>query len=261
MARTFSEPARPVSWRLFQSRHFEPSFALAVSALKHDFNISNSYVDRDAPLANGSKEATTVRQYLVGHRDVKPLAEVQTHRTRYSGMTNTADVANWATLDASISLGSASASASSGHRTASLALLAPRRPDVNPAQFEESQLRSYAPVPKSSASFSQEKRLSSFIVGTYNDAQGTESLIKSLPKDSLAAISLEPMQMLVWMRQPNRRNKPGYRVEWSKFLKSLTKLSSAAVWKPSIEKLSFLTESLSPDRNSIWEVMGKEKLG
>ncbi|KIW85750.1 hypothetical protein Z517_01142 [Fonsecaea pedrosoi CBS 271.37] len=63
-------------------------------------------LDRDAPLTNGSKEATTVRQYLVEHRDVKPLAEVQTHRTRYSGMTNTADVANWATLDTSISFGS-----------------------------------------------------------------------------------------------------------------------------------------------------------
>ncbi|KIW81752.1 hypothetical protein Z517_04778 [Fonsecaea pedrosoi CBS 271.37] len=32
-----------------------------------------------------------------------------------------------------------------------------------------------------------------FIVGTYNDVQGTESLIKSLPKDSLAGILLEPM--------------------------------------------------------------------
>ncbi|OQV05597.1 hypothetical protein CLAIMM_10315 [Cladophialophora immunda] len=32
-----------------------------------------------------------------------------------------------------------------------------------------------------------------FVVGTYNDVQGTESLVNSLPKDSLAAILLEPM--------------------------------------------------------------------
>lgn len=32
-----------------------------------------------------------------------------------------------------------------------------------------------------------------FVVGTYNDVEGTETLIRSLPKDTLAAILLEPM--------------------------------------------------------------------
>ncbi|OQU96661.1 SPX domain-containing protein [Cladophialophora immunda] len=62
-------------------------------------------LDRDSRLTGGSKETTTVQRYLVEHRDVKPLAEVQTYRTRYSGMTNTADVSNWATLDTSITFG------------------------------------------------------------------------------------------------------------------------------------------------------------
>ncbi|KIW95203.1 uncharacterized protein Z519_03787 [Cladophialophora bantiana CBS 173.52] len=62
-------------------------------------------LDRDSRLTGGSKEATTIQRYLIEHRDVKPLAEVRTYRTRYSGMTNTADVANWATLDTSISFG------------------------------------------------------------------------------------------------------------------------------------------------------------
>ncbi|OCT51866.1 hypothetical protein CLCR_08116 [Cladophialophora carrionii] len=71
-------------------------------------------VDReDLPIAlnrelgpkKDSKATTAVQQYLVEHRDVKPLAQVQAHRTRYVGMTNTADVANWATLDSSIMVG------------------------------------------------------------------------------------------------------------------------------------------------------------
>ncbi|OAP60764.1 hypothetical protein AYL99_05766 [Fonsecaea erecta] len=62
-------------------------------------------LERDSHLTSGSREATTIQRYLLEHRDVKPLAEVQTHRTRYSGMTNTSEVANWATLDTSITFG------------------------------------------------------------------------------------------------------------------------------------------------------------
>ncbi|EXJ58849.1 hypothetical protein A1O7_06279 [Cladophialophora yegresii CBS 114405] len=62
-------------------------------------------LDRGSGLKNDSKAIAVVHQYLTEHRDVKPLAQVQADRTRYLGMTNTADVANWATLDHSITVG------------------------------------------------------------------------------------------------------------------------------------------------------------
>ncbi|KIV88749.1 hypothetical protein PV10_08400 [Exophiala mesophila] len=49
-----------------------------------------------------SSEVSAVQKYLSQHRDVKSLAEFSSRRTRYSGMTNSADVATWATLDTNI---------------------------------------------------------------------------------------------------------------------------------------------------------------
>lgn len=61
-------------------------------------------LNRDFNLKNYSKNTTTVQKYLAEHRDVKPLAQVRSDRARYIGMSNTADVANWATLDTSVTV-------------------------------------------------------------------------------------------------------------------------------------------------------------
>ena len=60
---------------------------------------------RDSGSKGHSKETIPIQQYLSEHRDVKPLAEVRAYRARYHGMTNTVDVANWAILDTSITVG------------------------------------------------------------------------------------------------------------------------------------------------------------
>lgn len=49
-----------------------------------------------------SSEVSAVQKYLSQHRDVKSLAELSSSRTRYSGITNSAEVAIWATLDTNI---------------------------------------------------------------------------------------------------------------------------------------------------------------
>ena len=61
-------------------------------------------LDRDKETTNPSTEVETVQKYLREHRDVKPLAAVQSHRTRYSGINNTAEIASWATLDTNITV-------------------------------------------------------------------------------------------------------------------------------------------------------------
>jgi hypothetical protein len=59
-------------------------------------------LQREFPVRKRSNEVEAARNYLTEHRDVKPLAEYSTARSRYIGITNSADVANWATLDTSI---------------------------------------------------------------------------------------------------------------------------------------------------------------
>ncbi|EXJ77424.1 hypothetical protein A1O3_09650 [Capronia epimyces CBS 606.96] len=61
-------------------------------------------LQRDSAASGISNEACTVRNYLIEHRDIKPLAEVSLHRSRYVGMTNTAEVANWAMLDTAVTV-------------------------------------------------------------------------------------------------------------------------------------------------------------
>lgn len=59
---------------------------------------------RDSLFPNQSKQVASIQHYLIEHRDVKPLAEVRAYRSRYLGMTNSPDVASWATLDTSITV-------------------------------------------------------------------------------------------------------------------------------------------------------------
>jgi len=49
-------------------------------------------------------EVGKIQSYLAEHRDVKPLVEVCSKRSRYTGITNSADVGTWATLDTSVSM-------------------------------------------------------------------------------------------------------------------------------------------------------------
>ena len=46
--------------------------------------------------------AARVRDYLSEHRDVKPLAELHSSRSRYIGINNSNEVGTWATLDSSV---------------------------------------------------------------------------------------------------------------------------------------------------------------
>lgn len=59
-------------------------------------------LQREHPVWKRSGEVEATRNYLTAHRDVKALAEYSTARSRYIGVTNSADGANWATLDTSI---------------------------------------------------------------------------------------------------------------------------------------------------------------
>lgn len=54
--------------------------------------------ERSASAAN----ASTVRDFLSQHRDVKPLALVESDRSRYTGLTNSSEVGTFATLDTDI---------------------------------------------------------------------------------------------------------------------------------------------------------------
>ncbi|ETN45389.1 uncharacterized protein HMPREF1541_09220 [Cyphellophora europaea CBS 101466] len=47
-------------------------------------------------------EAQKIKDYLLEHRDVKPLAAIHSGRSRFLGLNNTKDVGTWATLDNAI---------------------------------------------------------------------------------------------------------------------------------------------------------------
>jgi len=61
-------------------------------------------LQRDTPVSNTSENVIAIQRYLREHRDIKPLAETCFTRNRYVGLTNTADVGNWATLDSGITV-------------------------------------------------------------------------------------------------------------------------------------------------------------
>ena len=50
-----------------------------------------------------AKQYNQIRSYLSEHRDVKPLAEVHSTRSRYIGSTNSSEVGTWAILDNAVS--------------------------------------------------------------------------------------------------------------------------------------------------------------
>ena len=54
------------------------------------------------PHSPRAKAQTKIRNYLAEHRDVKPLAECHSARSRYVGVNNTGEIGSWATLDSSI---------------------------------------------------------------------------------------------------------------------------------------------------------------
>ncbi|KEF55929.1 uncharacterized protein A1O9_07509 [Exophiala aquamarina CBS 119918] len=64
----------------------------------------SSALQRESSPPKQSYEVSAIRNYLTEHRDVKPLAEISSVRSRYFGITNSADVANWATLDSSLTV-------------------------------------------------------------------------------------------------------------------------------------------------------------
>lgn len=59
-------------------------------------------LQREPMVSGASTDVLMVQNYLREHRDVKPLAEICMNRARYVGMTNTSEVASWATLDTAI---------------------------------------------------------------------------------------------------------------------------------------------------------------
>lgn len=65
------------------------------SALDRDSSLPK---DRSASAAN----TRAIRGFLSQHRDVKPLAQLESDRSRYAGLTNSSEVGTFATLDANI---------------------------------------------------------------------------------------------------------------------------------------------------------------
>ncbi|KAL6251243.1 hypothetical protein RBB50_001451 [Rhinocladiella similis] len=61
-------------------------------------------LQRDQTPSSTAENVHAVRKYLREHRDIKPLAHVHFGRTRYIGLTNSADVGNWATLDSNVTV-------------------------------------------------------------------------------------------------------------------------------------------------------------
>lgn len=102
--------------RIALSAHWssEPEAAVTLAGLSPTSSGSTILTIKNKDLATAlqressppklSNEVSAVRNYLTEHRDVKPLAEVSSIRSRYLGITNSADVANWATLDSSITV-------------------------------------------------------------------------------------------------------------------------------------------------------------
>lgn len=66
------------------------------TALKHEF----------APLKL-SYQVSAIRNDLIDHSDVKPLAQISSSRSRYFAIMNSAEAANWAILDTTITVSSA----------------------------------------------------------------------------------------------------------------------------------------------------------
>lgn len=109
-----SSQSRPTRVALSAHWGHEPEAAVTLAGLSPTssgstiLTIKNkdltSALQRESIPPRPSHEVSAIRNYLAEHRDVKPLAEVSSIRSRYLGITNSADVANWATLDSSITV-------------------------------------------------------------------------------------------------------------------------------------------------------------
>lgn len=109
-----SSQSRPTRIALSAHWNQEPEAAVTLAGLSPTsagstiLTIKNkdlpSALQRDSRPISFPNEVSAIRNYLTEHRDVKPLAELSSVRSRYLGITNSADVASWATLDASITV-------------------------------------------------------------------------------------------------------------------------------------------------------------
>jgi hypothetical protein len=57
------------------------------------------FVDRTGTFNDGEEETQTIRQWLIDHKEIKPIAGVGTKRTRFAGLHNSLSGGIWATLD------------------------------------------------------------------------------------------------------------------------------------------------------------------
>ncbi|KAK5053883.1 hypothetical protein LTR84_001845 [Exophiala bonariae] len=114
--RFVKDPSQTRPTRVALSAHWstEPDAAVTLAGLSPTSSGSTiltikakdltTALQRESTPTRLSNEISAVRNYLTEHRDVKPLAEISSIRSRYLGITNSADVANWATLDSSITV-------------------------------------------------------------------------------------------------------------------------------------------------------------
>lgn len=70
-------------------------------AIKRFF--STSHGDQGA-IADGSKDSERISEWLAEHKEVQPLVQVRSRRTRFVGLKNSATNGLWATLDKNISM-------------------------------------------------------------------------------------------------------------------------------------------------------------
>lgn len=114
--RFVKDPSQSRPTRIALSAHWsqEPEAAVTLAGLSPTsagstiLTIKNkdlsSALQRESSPPRLSYEVSAIRNYLTEHRDVKPLAEISSVRSRYFGITNSSDVANWATLDSSLTV-------------------------------------------------------------------------------------------------------------------------------------------------------------
>lgn len=81
-------------------RKFTEAFLDTSNPLPDKQNIR--FVDRTGSCEDGEKEAQRIRQWLIEHKEITPIAGVGALRTRFAGLQNNALGGIWATLDREI---------------------------------------------------------------------------------------------------------------------------------------------------------------
>ena len=101
-----SPPAEAVHRRAdiatIESKSLTRSFATKGSMIATAFNANPDTTSE----SNGKLQ--TIRDWLAQHRDVKPLAQVQSSRSRFAGLNNTNEVGTWALVDQDVNIRPAS---------------------------------------------------------------------------------------------------------------------------------------------------------